>query len=191
MRSMKASTPDIPAAPVSDETALRFRAFEERDFDALLAWVPSEEFLLQWAGINFTWPLDRDQLASYLGESRGEGAHRVIWSVEDATGKLVGHIGYRDIDRRNDCAVLSCVLVGDPAARSRRIGRAMVAEAVRRGFEEFGLNRVQLSVFDFNAGAIRCYDSVGFVREGLFREYRKIKGDYWNVVQMALLRRDW
>jgi RimJ/RimL family protein N-acetyltransferase len=58
---------------------------------------------------------------------------------------------------------------------------------VRLGFETLGLHRLELGVFDFNLPAIRCYERVGFRREGLAREARKASTGYWSVLRMGML----
>jgi len=46
----------------------------------------------------------------------------------------------------------------------------MVDAVLAIGFDEIGLHRIDLGVFDFNTRAIRCYEKCGFVQEGLARE---------------------
>ena len=50
---------------------IALRPFARADFARLIAWIPSAEFLLQWAGPAFTFPLDTAQLDAYLAESEG------------------------------------------------------------------------------------------------------------------------
>ena len=40
---------------------------------------------------------------------------------------------------------------------------------LRYAFGELGLNRVELETYSFNPRAQRCYEKVGFVREGVRR----------------------
>jgi RimJ/RimL family protein N-acetyltransferase len=42
-------------------------------------------------------------------------------------------------------------------------------------------------VFAFNDAAIRCYERVGFTREGTLRDARRYEEEYWSVVVMSLL----
>ena len=50
----------------------------------------------------------------------------------------------------------------------------MMMEILKIAFDELQLHRVSLGVFDFNHSAIACYEKVGFVKEGLLRDARKM-----------------
>lgn len=54
------------ASQTADPSArVTLRPFGPGDFDRLLVWAPSEEFLMQWSGPLFRWPLTREQLEAY------------------------------------------------------------------------------------------------------------------------------
>ena len=106
-------------------------------------------------------------------------------------GTVIGHIELAAIDRRNGSARVCRVLVGDPAYRGRGVGTVMMEKIVEIGFCRLGLHRIELAVFDFNTSAIRCYEKVGFVKEGHLRECRKADDGYWSFYIMAILRHEW
>jgi RimJ/RimL family protein N-acetyltransferase len=155
-------------------------------------WAVSPEFLMQWAGRNFVWPLDDTQLRTYLAEAQGEIPQRYLFmAVDVADGRALGHIGLRDISRLDGGAMVSCVLVAEDAGRGRGIGAAMMERLAEFGFGELGLHRLELYVFDFNARAIACYERAGFQIEGLIRDKRKLGDAYWSPYLMSLLASDW
>ncbi len=82
--------------------------------------------------------------------------------------------------------VIGRVLI-DPARRGDGLGTALMQEIVTVAFDRFGLHRLQLGVYDFNAGAIACYQRVGFVIEGRLRDSTRGSAGYWNGYVMALL----
>jgi GNAT superfamily N-acetyltransferase len=81
--------------------------------------------------------------------------------------------------------------VTPPTRRGDGVGRAMVAAALRVAFEDLGLHRVALNVFDFNVAALRCYQSLGFVREGVTRDARRMGDTYWTTICCSLLDHEW
>lgn len=171
---------------------ITLRPFDRSDFARLIGWVASPAFLLQWAGPLFTYPLDTVQLERYLAESQQERPPRMIFTaVEAETGAAVGHIELGKIDPRNRSASLSRVLIGDPSRRGKGSGVEMVLRALEIGFDRLGLHRVDLVVFDFNTGAVACYERAGFVIEGRLREARRFGEEYWTLVQMSVLEQEW
>jgi RimJ/RimL family protein N-acetyltransferase len=169
---------------------ITLRPFKRADFATLIGWVPSPEFLLQWAGPQLTYPLDAAQLERSLQEAETDPPCRLIFTAVD-NGARIGHIELARIDRRNRSATLSRVLVGEPSQRGRGAGLQMVRHVLRIGFEQLALHRIDLVVFDFNASAIACYERAGFVREGCLREARRFGETYWTLVQMSILEQEW
>lgn len=165
--------------------------FSEPDFDRLIAWIPTAEFLLQWAGPLFTFPLNRPQLEKYLETCRESPPARLAFcGVNTENGGVVGHVELGEIDLRNRSARLARVLVGPGNIRGKGFGRQLVQSALIVAFEELRLHRVDLFVFDFNKPAILCYEGLGFQHEGVMREARKHGDTYWNVCVMSLLERE-
>ena len=172
-------------------TGVALEPFGPVDYARLVAWIPDEAQLLQWAGPIFRWPLDGAQLDAYVAPTAEPNPTRLIWrAITDPGGEVVGHVELNEIDRRHLSTTLSRVLVS-PGKRHRGIGRGMIAAALEVAFGALGLHRVELRVFDFNEPAIRCYDALGFRREGLLRDTRRIAREYWSTLVMSLLEDEW
>lgn len=103
----------------------------------------------------------------------------------------IGHVSLAEIDRSRRSLRLGRVIVGDPAQRGQGVGRAIVTRAVAQAFEALGVNRVWTSVPSDNEAALRCFESAGFVREGLLRECALRAGEYVDCHIMSLLAREW
>jgi RimJ/RimL family protein N-acetyltransferase len=171
---------------------IELKLFERNDFSRLMDWIKTPEFLLQWAGPIFTFPLNESQLDIYLKGSQGDPPLRKIYKViNPADRRVIGHIELNDIDLWNKTATVCRVLVGDLSLRRKGIGPQMLKELLEVGFGQFGLHRIDLFVFDFNQAAIRCYEKVGFRKEGHIREARKIGNEYWSLYQMSILEHEW
>ncbi len=173
-------------------TEIELRPFERNDFDRLMGWIKSPEFLLQWAGPVFTYPLDQNQLKQYIQGTEGKPPNRRIFkAVEIRNQQVVGHIELNEIDLKNKSATLCRVLVGEPSERRKGIGIQMVKKVVEFGFNKLWLHRIDLLVFDFNFPAMKCYEKAGFVKEGHLREVRRIKDEYWSSYLMSILEDEW
>ncbi|MDP8948936.1 MAG: GNAT family N-acetyltransferase, partial [Actinomycetota bacterium] len=81
----------------------------------------------------------------------------------------IGVISLMNISEANGSAELS-VIVGHPEDRNQGYGAEAIDMILRYGFEELGLNRVGLSVFEFNEEAISTYEKLGFREEGRLRQ---------------------
>jgi ribosomal protein S18 acetylase RimI-like enzyme len=73
-----------------------------------------------------------------------------------------------------------------PEFRGQRLGDRLIRQTLAAA-RAFGLNRVELSVRENNAGAVALYKRVGFEIEGLQRNATRVEGVYENVVLMAIL----
>ena len=74
-------------------------------------------------------------------------------------------------------------------------GRGYMHEALQAvldwGFDNMALNRVEAQVHPENTASIRSLSRLGFRQEGLLRELGYWRGQYHDMLQYSLLRRDW
>ncbi|WP_141552415.1 GNAT family N-acetyltransferase [Bacillus cereus] len=166
---------------------IKLESFKKSDFKQLINWINSEEFLIQWSGNAFTFPLDEQQLEKYI-ESANTLAFKV---VDEETSDVIGHISFGQIDNINKSARIGKVLVGNTKMRGRSIGKHMMKAVLHIAFDELKLHRVTLGVYDFNTSAISCYEKIGFVKEGLLRESKRVGETYWNLWEMSMLEYEW
>ena len=156
---------------------MRLRETVPADLDLFLGWVSSEADMVLWSGRTFTWPLDRGQLESYLGNDQ-----RRYWTgLDPESGKPVGHASLL-VDPNAGMMRLGCVLL-DPAARGRGMGHELIRTAVRTGFETTELPAMKLGVYAHNVSARRVYESLGFRETGRVRS-TEVDGQPWYAVEM-------
>ena len=103
---------------------------------------------------------------------------------DDVTGKPLGSVYIRDIDRGHNKAEYG-IFIGEDDARGRGVGTAAAKLMLRYCFTEEGLHRIYLRVFATNLQAIRSYEKAGFVREGILRDDVRIDGEYRDIQWMA------
>ncbi|QGV80564.1 GNAT family N-acetyltransferase [Streptomyces ficellus] len=134
-------------------------------------------------------PLSPAYLRSWYG-SRGDHPDRLDLALVDRTsGEVVGELVLNEWDEPNR----SCnfrTLIG-PRGRGRGLGTEAIRLLLAHAFEHLHLNRVSLGVFAFNPRAIRVYEKVGFVQEGVEREALLHRGRWIDSLSMSVLAREW
>jgi len=104
--------------------------------------------------------------------------------------KLIGSCQLHSIDHVHRSAELQ-IRLGEVAERDHGYGTEATQLLLDFAFKDLNLNRVYLHVFATNAAAIRTYEKVGFMREGLLRQAAYIDSCYVDVVIMGVLREDY
>jgi RimJ/RimL family protein N-acetyltransferase len=102
----------------------------------------------------------------------------------------IGVISLMNKSEANESAELS-VIVGHQDDRHRGYGTEAIDRLLRYAFEELGLNRIGLSVFDFNEEAISAYEKLGFVEEGCIRQAIKRRSGFHDAILMSILKSEW
>lgn len=163
---------------------IELRPFESSDFKRLIQWIPSAEFLMQWGGLLFKYPLSKSQLESYFQKADGKNPTRLIYKAVDLTsGAVVGHAELDQINYLKRTAVATRVMVGEQSMRGQGIGGQIIRQLLEIGFN-LKLESIELIVFDFNTAAINCYQKVGFKITGYVEDGRKVGDEYWSYYEM-------
>lgn len=119
--------------------------------------------------------------------SSTDDSFAVHWEGEE---EPVGVISLTNISEANASADLS-IIVGDEKDRDRGLGTEAIRILLGYAFEELDLNRVGLSVFEFNEAAIHAYEKLGFEREGRLRQAIRRDGSFHDAILMSVLAHDW
>ncbi len=94
--------------------------------------------------------------------------HSQHYAISTHSHLLIGHIELDHIAWRSGDAELR-IRIGEKAYWDQGFGTDAVRTLVRHAFSALGLTRVYLRVFAANRRAIRCYEKVGFRKEGRLR----------------------
>ncbi len=155
--------------------------FSEEDFIRLISWVENEEDLIQFAGSIFMYPLTQEQLDKYIKEN-----NRKVFRIRSiATDEIIGHC---ELNYQEETPKLSRILIGPKAERSKGLGKYIVQEMIRRIMSDPEVNAVGLNVFDWNAGAIKCYERQGFVIQANKDKIMNVGNKTWRSVYMLYKR---
>jgi RimJ/RimL family protein N-acetyltransferase len=152
----------------------------------------------EWYGDPEIWHLT-SWAASPLGHSAVERLFedRELASTEDSFAihlksedAPIGVISLMNISEANESAELS-VIVGHPENRHHGYGAEAIGCILRYAFEALDLNRVGLSVFEFNEEAISTYEKLGFRTEGRLRRAVRRGQTFHDAILMSVLKDEW
>lgn len=155
--------------------------FLERNFSGHLApWSPPAEPAF------FTEAFWRERLALSLEEFHADRSVRFVLTENgDAGGEIVGTCNYTNIVRG---AFHACHL-GYQIGKSHE-GRGLMTEALRAAngfmFDTLRLHRIMANYRPENERSARVLDRLGFVREGLARDYLFIDGAWRDHILTSL-----
>lgn len=110
-----------------------------------------------------------------------------IWLaiVEEETGRHIGNIELCNIDRVHRKAEYKIIL--DKACHGKGYGSEASYLFLRHAFCVLNLHRVYLGVNEDNKRAIKLYEKLGFVQEGMLREAFLRDGKRKSTLIMGLL----
>ena len=107
-----------------------------------------------------------------------------------ADDKFIGFVALHTIKGSNRSAMLS-IGIGEAEYRGKGYGTDAIRLILAYAFRELNLHRVGLTVLSYNINAIRLYESLGFVREGVTRECVARDGQWHDIIHMGMLYREW
>jgi len=165
--------------------SLTLRKFQARDIAELFSWFETERDVLQWAGANMSWPLNRGEMKALIRQHRGDKPAREVWAVCESD-VMIGHFQL-GLNRRLRTAGLGRIAI-DPLRRGNGLAHDLMALILARAFSHGWVHRVDLMVYDRNAAAIAAYNRAGFILEGTRRETTPIGDEVWDTHMMSILR---
>ncbi len=164
---------------------LVMRALEPEDAQFLADLINDPEVRHSLGAYNLVYPTSTDLEAKWIAEVGGR-KDQVAMMMTARTGKKpVGLIAISDMNERNASAHLSIII--EQKNWNKGYGSEAISGLVGHLFGEMNIHRIWLRVDQNNARAIRCYEKLGFRREGTLREDHFAHGAWRSSYVMSLL----
>lgn len=168
---------------------VRLTALEEDDLATMATWSLDAGYLRN-LGAEPAVPQRIDELKKKW-ETSTESANGWLFAIRPLTEETL--LGFIEIDgilwvHRTAWIAIG---IGEPRHRGKGKGKEALSLAIDFAFQELNLHRLQLTVFAYNHGAIRLYESLGFVREGSYRQFLERDGKRHDMILYGLLRPEW
>lgn len=162
--------------------------FTAADQPVLSGWFTSQAAVTQWAGPGVAWPLEETFLAT-LRDSASQQPASLLTFTGKTEGELaaVAQLGF-DWDNHLACI---CRVVVNPAMRGKNLAERMLRQLIATAFRQEAVERIELRVYTFNQPAIRTYEKLGFVREGVQRQGVAVGEERWDCALYGMLRQEY
>jgi RimJ/RimL family protein N-acetyltransferase len=153
--------------PVIAHGSVYLRAAERDDIPRFVAWL-NDYRTSRTLGLRapLSIPIEEAWFERMVAD-QGKGGY-LFTACLLADDRPIGDVCLIDLDLVNGSAGLG-ILIGEPGDRGRGHGTDMLEALVGFGFASLRLERIWLDVYDFNPGARRVYERVGFQHEGVLR----------------------
>ncbi|WPG98472.1 Hypothetical protein R9X50_00126300 [Acrodontium crateriforme] len=120
-----------------------------------------------------------------------ESALAAATESEPAKPKPIGHIclmqNAKFSHHRN-------AMIGFGIAREYQ-GKGYGTEAIqwvlKWGFRSGNLHKIEIGVFGWNPRALKLYEKLGFTHECRKREHLWYDGEYWDLIELGMIDREW
>jgi RimJ/RimL family protein N-acetyltransferase len=141
--------------------------------------------------LGYRFPVTKEMEAHWVDAVlKDQSRTRVVLAIEDKADRVfVGFVYLNNIDWFARNAEFG-ILIGEHSRQGRGLAKDALALVAGYAFRTLNMNRLYLRVVSFNKRALRLYRSFGFVEEGVQRHHAFLRGRYYDVVLMGLLRRE-
>ena len=169
---------------------IRLAPLDRKYIDLFLKWFNDPE-ITQY--LTMYKPLTRDWEEEWFDALKHK-EDAVYFSIqvikEEKSDIIIGNCAIQNINSKNRAAFCG-ITIGEKKYQNKGYCTEAMEMLVEYGFNTLNLNRIELSVYDFNSRAFKTYQKVGFVEEGRKRQARYHNGKYYNEIFMAILREEW
>jgi RimJ/RimL family protein N-acetyltransferase len=164
---------------------VRLRPIERDDLPVYVEWFSDPE-VRRYLGLYLPFSLAQEERWFEQHLEQVEKQKVVMLAIETDEGAHIGNVSLMDINWKERHAELG-IVIGDKAYWDQGYGSDAIQTMLRLAFEEMNLHRVFLRVHDDHARGIRCYEKVGFQKEGALRESVFREGAYHDMLLMSIL----
>jgi len=157
------------------------RKLAKKDTQLILEWMKDPE-------VNRFFRFDPEKIneetvLSFINNSYSESERH--YAVSDENDIYQGTVSLKNIDQTNGSAEYAISM----RRLSQRKGYAHIgtSKILRVAFNELGLHRIYLNVFEDNTRARLFYEKFGFIYEGCFKDHLYIRGAYKSLCWYRIL----
>jgi RimJ/RimL family protein N-acetyltransferase len=154
---------------------------EVNDVEKYTEWLNDMEILLNLQLYSGAISLENEK--TFLSNLSKDHNYSII---DLETEELIGNCGFMDIDHINQTSEIG-IFIGNKKIWNKGYGTEALSLLIDYGFKALNLHNIILKVYEYNKGAIKSYEKIGFKYIGKRREalYRNLEKH--NIIYMDIL----
>lgn len=130
-------------------------------------------------------PVTNEQEIEWYNSIANKKDNKIIFfTIVDKNNNVLGYTQLLNINWVNRNCYFG-IIIGDTENRGKGIGKEVTELMTDYAFKTLNLRKILLEVLSTNTNAIKLYENLGFVSEGVLKEHAFIKGVYHDVLVMA------
>jgi RimJ/RimL family protein N-acetyltransferase len=168
---------------------VKLTTLREEDIPVIEKWYNDMNFLRHFDKL-IAVPRDCTYIGNFIKEMNNANDEFIfaIRSLED--DKLIGVTGFENIQWNNRVATIF-IGIGENGYRGKGIGKEAMSLTIDYAFNELNLHKLQLTVLQYNTAAIGLYESLGFIKEGVFREFILRDKTRYDLINYGIIDYEW
>ena len=151
------------------------------DAEKYTEWLNDMELLLNIQLYSSAISLENEK--AFLGNLSKDHNYAIIDLEKD---ELIGNCGFMDIDHINQTSEIG-IFIGNKQFRNKGYGTEALSLLIDYGFKALNFHNIMLRVYEYNKGAIKSYEKIGFKYIGMRREALHRNLEKHNIVYMHIL----
>jgi RimJ/RimL family protein N-acetyltransferase len=166
--------------------------FEKEHFELLNKEISDDKFLIQWAGLKYSFPLTWEQMKNKIDElDENRNNKNFLFSIiSKKPQQIIGHIQLSIKDSILKIGNIGSVLIFKKF-RNNGFSKDAIKKILQIGFSQKQLEEIRLAVFDFNVPALNCYTKIGFKMYEFKKDAIQIENEKWNSIQMKIVKSEY
>ncbi|MEA4960294.1 GNAT family N-acetyltransferase [Lutispora sp.] len=168
---------------------IRLGSLNASDMEYVSSWFNDVEFLRYYDMVPAIPKSQKDMLK--LLEYYESSEDKQIFAVRLIhSNTIIGIAGFDDILWSNGVAT-TFIGIGSKESKGKGLGKETMRLLLDFGFNELNFHRIQLNVISYNSTAISLYESVGFKKEGTYREFIYRDGKRYDLYLYGILKEEY
>ncbi|MGC5774587.1 GNAT family N-acetyltransferase [Paenibacillus pabuli] len=182
--SQATPTPRIPR--LLETKRIYLRPFESTDVNTYFPGLFDAEMRrLTGTQNSFT----RAQVERYIENAAQDDSRLMLLIALQENDQIIGDIALMDMHTKNRSAHIR-IAIDQAEHQGKGYGSEALLLMLDYGFGICNLHRIELEVYAFNERAIRTYEKLGFLREGVRRDALYYNHQYHDAIQMSMLENE-